>query len=151
MHITQIKVINFRNLSDFTVTLRPGLNVILGENNSGKTNLMDALRIAIGPAGSTTDLPRLTQDDLSRSFEAEPEPSSFTVRLTIGDMDLDQQAQFIDALNFNPAEPLKSTATINFEWTWNKTRGIVRRWGREGQSDSAVTDDTLSSMPIYFL
>lgn len=47
MFISKVKVENFRNLENFEINLNKGLNVILGENNVGKTNLVSALRIAL--------------------------------------------------------------------------------------------------------
>ncbi len=45
MYISKIAIENYRSFSDITVNLRPGLNVLIGENNIGKTNLIRALRI----------------------------------------------------------------------------------------------------------
>jgi putative ATP-dependent endonuclease of OLD family len=45
MYISKIAIENYRSFSDITVSLRPGLNVLIGENNIGKTNLIRALRI----------------------------------------------------------------------------------------------------------
>jgi len=45
MHLAQLDVKHFRCLDDVTFDFRPGLNVILGENNAGKTALVDALRL----------------------------------------------------------------------------------------------------------
>ena len=47
MFISKVKVENFRNLKNFEINLNEGLNVILGENNVGKTNLVSAIRIAL--------------------------------------------------------------------------------------------------------
>lgn len=43
MHISQIRMINFRVYREATVDLRPGVNLILGENGSGKTSLLEAV------------------------------------------------------------------------------------------------------------
>jgi len=50
MYLSKISIVGFRNLNGFTIDLRPGLNVILGANNIGKTNLLDALRLALTTA-----------------------------------------------------------------------------------------------------
>lgn len=49
MHLTRIQIKNFRSLQDVTVSLQSGLNVIVGRNNTGKSNLLAAIRHAIGP------------------------------------------------------------------------------------------------------
>jgi putative ATP-dependent endonuclease of OLD family len=47
MYLSQIKIDNFRLLTNFTLTLNRNLNVIVGENNSGKTALIDAIRYTL--------------------------------------------------------------------------------------------------------
>lgn len=42
MYISNVKIQNYRNYSTFELALRP-FNLIIGENNSGKTNLLNAL------------------------------------------------------------------------------------------------------------
>ena len=46
MHLTKVEIVNFRSLKNVTVDLQPGLNVVVGRNNSGKTNLLGAIRAA---------------------------------------------------------------------------------------------------------
>ena len=52
MHISKLKVENFRLFGEgenaALLNLRPGLTAIVGENDSGKTVIVDALRLALG-------------------------------------------------------------------------------------------------------
>ncbi|MDD4211159.1 MAG: DNA replication/repair protein RecF [Clostridia bacterium] len=43
MRIKKIKLINFRNYKNQTIDLNDGLNVLVGENAQGKTNLIEAI------------------------------------------------------------------------------------------------------------
>ncbi|MBL4795744.1 MAG: AAA family ATPase, partial [Pseudomonadales bacterium] len=47
MYISNVSVNNFRIFKDFEVQLNAGLNVVVGENNSGKTALIDAIRLTL--------------------------------------------------------------------------------------------------------
>lgn len=47
MYISRLVVRNFRNFKQFDISLGPGATCITGENNTGKTNLVHALRLAI--------------------------------------------------------------------------------------------------------
>ena len=47
MHITDVKINNFRLLQNFELKLNKGLNLLIGENNSGKTALVDAIRYTL--------------------------------------------------------------------------------------------------------
>ena len=67
MHLARVHVRNFRNIRNMTVDFRPGLNVLLGENNVGKSNLLDAVRAALG-AASTGDPVYLSKEDRHRGL-----------------------------------------------------------------------------------
>lgn len=45
MYISKIEIKNFRNFFDSTIEFQDGVNVIIGHNNSGKTNLLKALAL----------------------------------------------------------------------------------------------------------
>ncbi len=75
MHLARVTLANFRNLRAFEVKFRPGLNVILGENNVGKTNVLDAIRLALSNMLVGESL-RLSPDDLSRP---PVEPRNWTI------------------------------------------------------------------------
>lgn len=43
MYISRIQIQNFRCFQDVEIEFSEGLNVIIGENNGGKTTIMKAL------------------------------------------------------------------------------------------------------------
>ena len=83
MHISRLVVRNFRNLTALDVPLRKGVTCIIGENNTGKTAVLDAVRFALrdirsrrGCAVDAYDfhLQRATSEPTS-SPEPAPEPA----------------------------------------------------------------------------
>lgn len=67
MYISRLFVKNFRNFRSFDVTLTPGVTCFIGENNSGKTNLIDAVRLVLD--GSLSPFRRRLQaSDLSNGL-----------------------------------------------------------------------------------
>jgi len=56
MRITRIHIENFRCLRDFILYPRPGVNVLIGENNSGKTAFIDAIDKVLGRGTPSFDL-----------------------------------------------------------------------------------------------
>ncbi|MHB1345620.1 MAG: ATP-dependent nuclease [Thermoleophilia bacterium] len=52
MYITELRIVNFRAFGDgndaLVLPLRPGLTALVGENEAGKTAVIDALRVALG-------------------------------------------------------------------------------------------------------
>jgi recombinational DNA repair ATPase RecF len=43
-----MKLKNFRAYSDFELTLKPGINLLIGPNATGKTTILEALSVALG-------------------------------------------------------------------------------------------------------
>ncbi len=154
MYLHKVQIQNFRCLRDFSMTLGAGLNVIVGENNSGKTAFLDAIRAALGPAAATGDSIRLVPEDRHRTPDGNYVEAPISITLIFSGLSPDEQGQFIDILNYDPANPATSTAQINFRWTWNaKTeRYSVNRWGgAASHSDSGVPDDVLQTVPVTLL
>ncbi len=50
VRLRELKIKNFRKLDDLTVVFPRGLCVIGGENNTGKTAIIDALRLMLMPS-----------------------------------------------------------------------------------------------------
>ncbi|MDX3695976.1 AAA family ATPase [Streptomyces europaeiscabiei] len=49
MYLQRLGVKNFRSCYDVEVDLRPDITLLVGENNSGKSNVIEALRLATAP------------------------------------------------------------------------------------------------------
>src|SRR3954447_847768 len=47
MHVTRVRLRDFRNYERGEVALGPGLNVVAGANGAGKTNLLEAVYFAL--------------------------------------------------------------------------------------------------------
>jgi putative ATP-dependent endonuclease of OLD family len=47
MHISKLNLINYRNFSNTKFIFKKGINTIIGENGSGKTNLFRAIRLLL--------------------------------------------------------------------------------------------------------
>lgn len=47
MHITELRIRNFRNFMKARFCFEPGVNTLIGENGSGKTNVFQAIRLLL--------------------------------------------------------------------------------------------------------
>lgn len=45
MKLKSLKLLNFRNYEDISLDLSPGINIFIGENGSGKTNILEAIYV----------------------------------------------------------------------------------------------------------
>jgi putative ATP-dependent endonuclease of OLD family len=61
MHIDYLRLQRFRSCTDFTVRFHRELTVLVGENNGGKSNIVDALRLLTLPLSGRRD--RYPEDD----------------------------------------------------------------------------------------
>jgi len=67
MHITKLSLVNYRNFKNVKLLFNKGINTIIGENGSGKSNLFRAMRLLLDnsmPRSST----KLTEDDFCRAL-----------------------------------------------------------------------------------
>jgi putative ATP-dependent endonuclease of OLD family len=58
---------NFRAIAHLDVRLKPGLTCIIGENNTGKTSILHALRLVLDASLPNT-FRQLTADDFTVAF-----------------------------------------------------------------------------------
>nr|WP_253817392.1 AAA family ATPase [Myxococcus xanthus] len=153
--MSHVAVQGFRNLGALSLELAPGLNVLVGENNVGKTNVMEAIRAALGATSAANGEPmRLRPDDLAASAGGELVDGTIHIDLTFSGLSEDERAEFIDLLDYNAAAPETSTASIHFEWRWDATqrRWHSRRWGgNRPDAEVAVPEEDLQSIPVTFL
>ena len=56
MHLGSLKISRFRSCNNVTVSLRPDLTVLVGENNGGKSNVVDAIRLLTLPLSGRREL-----------------------------------------------------------------------------------------------
>lgn len=73
MHLAELHLENFRLFARLAITLRPGLNVLVGENDAGKSAIIDAVRLVVGAAGHDTARIDADRDFHWRNDQLEPE------------------------------------------------------------------------------
>jgi len=66
MFISKIQIEGFRNYKNTEICFNDGINVIIGHNNGGKTNLLKALALVLDVSGATK---RLDIDDFYKVIE----------------------------------------------------------------------------------
>ena len=103
MRLEQIKINNFRSCRETEVQLGKGLTVLVGENASGKSAIIDALRLTTIPAKQDRPVAFSVEND--RNFDAATdEPTS--IQLKYSDLSDGQKAAFITQL-VDPDESLR--------------------------------------------
>jgi predicted ATP-dependent endonuclease of OLD family len=80
LYLSKIEIINFRNFKSNTIDFSPGMNVIIGHNNAGKTNLINALQFIFN---HRSNRPRILVDDFNKEYEDFATPPEITITVTI--------------------------------------------------------------------
>ncbi|MEI8671339.1 AAA family ATPase [Vibrio sp. SA48] len=100
MYLSELSIKNFRSFNENGVTIkfREGLTAIVGENDSGKTAIIDALRFLL----STTDQEwlRFTQDDFYQSPVNECSSSEIQISATFENLTLGDKSGFAEYLTY---------------------------------------------------
>ncbi|MDX0855181.1 AAA family ATPase [Sinorhizobium medicae] len=92
MYLQRVTVENFRIFDRLQVELNNTLNVIVGENNSGKTALVDAIRYTL--SSRSGEWLRILESDFRRGT------LKFSIQLRFADLSSQQAAAFLEHLTF---------------------------------------------------
>ena len=82
MYISNIQINNFRNFKKKKIEFNDGINVIIGHNNAGKTNLIKALSLVI----DNQKPKRLDVDDFNKDLtlvDIKTNPPKISIAITI--------------------------------------------------------------------
>ena len=82
MYISKIEISNYRNFKNNTIDFSPGMNVIIGHNNAGKTNLINALRFIFNRKSKRE---RMSVDDFNLEYENFSTPPEIAITVTISE------------------------------------------------------------------
>ncbi|RQG50295.1 ATP-dependent nuclease [Pseudomonas aeruginosa] len=147
MYLAELTIKNFRKLREATLKFQPGLNVLVGPNNVGKSAVVDALRTLL--AGHDELYPRLDVSDRHRPAEGDP-AGDITFHFVFRDLSHDDEADFIAALK--PAADKTMEAHIHIHYTDADPTGRfrVKRWCGDHQ-DVALTSDMMENLRGVYL
>mgnify|MGYP001263589741 CR=1 FL=1 len=67
MHISKVSLVNYRNFENSVFLFNKGINTIIGENGSGKTNLFKAIRLLLEDSSISYSY-KLDETDFNRSI-----------------------------------------------------------------------------------
>lgn len=94
MYVSKLRVDGFRGLNDFGAEFKPGLNVVIGPNNAGKTALIDALRLALTPVNRASQS-YFRIEDLSVGSDCA------TIRVEASELSASERAMHLEALSLD--------------------------------------------------
>ncbi len=148
MHLAELNVKNFRKLRDAKLQFQPGLNVLVGPNNVGKSAVVDAIRTLL--AGYDETYPRLDVSDRHRPAEGEPS-GDISFHFVFCGLSHDDEADFIAALKPSAdGKSMEAHIHVSYREPDQTGRFRVKRWCGEHQ-DVALTSDMMENLRGVYL
>lgn len=131
LRLRKLKIKNFRKIEDISISLPRGLCVIVGENNTGKTAIIDALRLLLMP-GREFDAVRIDEDDFRIGSNFAPIEMSCTFCDATEEDEVHCRECLVDVGDG------KFEIQLNARVEFNKTtrRANVKMWGGETEGGS---------------
>jgi putative ATP-dependent endonuclease of OLD family len=136
MWLRELTIRNFRRIEELAINFPRGLCVIVGENNAGKTAIIDALRIMLFPSRDFDAL-RLNEDDFRSGTDYAP----IEISCTFSDLKDEDEVHFQECLV--DIGDGKFEVRLNTRIEFNKTtrRPNVRSWG--GETEGGILTSNL--------
>lgn len=163
MIIKELKIKNYRNLRNFEIELKK-VNLIIGENNIGKTNLLNALGLIFSPDITFIQKRNLEKDDINynavQAFKNEVKDAKrfadiqekfpeVKIEAVLSDFNQDQEAIVGDWFTGEwNTDRSKNRAKITYLFSINRTKKL-EEWFKATQNSLSNTNSIdIIDLPI---
>lgn len=152
LYLAELEVEGFRKVKSARFSFRNGLNIIVGENNAGKSALIDALRALL----STADDGALRLDETDFHVAADGTKAvQILFRFTFKDLSPEEEADFLLCLKPEPTPEKGKTQRFeaHIAVRYQATQGgrlRPKRWCGDHE-DNAVSADMLDDLRAIYL
>lgn len=140
MIVSDLKLTNFRQFDSekgLHITFHKGLNALIGENDSGKTAVIDALKLVL--LTQSNEYIRPVDEDFHITKEEEP-ASQFHIDCTITDFSPNEAKNFIEYLTFRK-DNNKTNYSLQLHYrAWKEGPKIFQEL-RVGDADDGIAID----------
>jgi putative ATP-dependent endonuclease of OLD family len=92
MYLSHLKILNFRKLHALELEFNQGLNLLVGENDSGKSSIIDAIKFVTGT--QSNDWNRITNEDFY--FDGTNRSTDLRIECTFSALDENETAAFLE-------------------------------------------------------
>ncbi len=119
MYISQLELTNFRNFKNAIFKFKKGVNTLIGENSSGKSNALYAIRLLLDenlPINAT----KLLENDFNQNIN-EWKGHWIVLKLTFKDLDSSEAASFVAHHSQNVSNNDESIGTYALYYRPNKS------------------------------
>lgn len=151
MYIEKIEIENFRMFGEKReIYLQNGINMIIGENNSGKTAIIDAIRLVMS-IGLYKRILYMEEEDFHINKYG-IRANECNISIYFNDLSDDEQGELISIIN--PTIPDSKKAEIHVKYSLYETiKGIkrVREEVKGGTGESITERECLQKLSIVYM
>ena len=137
MYLAELRIRNFRKLKDVALEFQPGLNILVGPNNTGKTAVVDALRALLG--GIDEPYPRMTTEDIHRPKVGAAD-GDILFEYVFANLDLDDESEFMPAIRPGPDGAMRAHFSVSYGSADKTGRLQAKRWCGEHKENGLTTE-----------
>jgi putative ATP-dependent endonuclease of the OLD family len=153
MYMKSISLTNFRQFGTekgsepaITVEFNPNLNILVGENDSGKTAIIDAIRYLLGSISD--DFEKIKQEDFYRESK-DVHSDYFYIEGTFVDLTDKEAGSFLEWLSFNNEHEYELRVSLRVEK--KKNQNGQEYIERKVQAGEKIFESRLNSQAKEFL
>lgn len=144
MYISELKIDGYKNCNKkSTISFNPGLNILVGENASGKTTIIDAIRMVL----RDSEQGYVTEEDFYKSFEKDEKRRNILIDLKIENLSPEERITFLSWCNAD----FEAELHLEIEKEPNQ-KGYFKKsiWGGKSKS-SAFEEETFDCIDTIYL
>lgn len=155
MYLSKLTIKNFRSIQDLTIDFEKDLNVFVGKNNTGKSTIIDAIRLALSTYVNNPNPIRITEDDFYKATSESKRAESFTIKMTFADLSENQRTKFFEIVDFDLTNMEKSVAKLEYTASWPLKNGsrvsVKRSGGPESPEKTEVPQKIMEQFSVIYL
>ncbi|MBR2212465.1 MAG: AAA family ATPase [Fibrobacter sp.] len=155
MYLSKLSIQNFRSIKDVTIDFQKDLNVFVGKNNTGKSSIIDAIRLALGTSMNNPNPIWISEDDFYKDSNQQEREESFTIKMEFADLNEKQRVKFFEIVDFDLANINDSIAKLEYNASWPLKNGsrvsVKRTGGPEGPEKSEVPQKIMEQFSVIYL
>ena len=144
MYISEISINGYKNCQEQSIiTLNKGLNILVGENASGKSTVIDAIRMVL----KDPELPYIEEEDFHKSFDNDMQKKNIKIGMKLKDLSQEEKVTFLSWCNAD----FEAELHLEVENKPNP-KGYFKRnlWGGKSKV-SAFEEDTFDFINVIYL